>query len=69
MVSCDVLGPGGRVILHTQTPFVWSDVKRPLLRVGKLTKSGAEVKFGSKGSSWIDLHTDSGATRACASER
>ena len=28
-----------------------------LFPVGKLTQSGAEVKFGSKGS-WIDLHTD-----------
>ena len=44
--------------LHAQTPFVQSDVKR-LLSVGKLTKSGAEVKFGSKGS-WIDLDTDTG---------
>ena len=43
-------------------PFVQSDVKRPLLSVGKLTKSGAEVKFGSKGS-WIDLHTDTGMQR------
>ena len=33
MVSYDVLGPGGRVILHAQTPFVQSDVKRPLLSV------------------------------------
>ena len=64
MVSCDVLGPGGRVILHAQTPFVQRDVKRPLLSVGKLTKSGAEVTFGSKGS-WIDLHTDSGVQRVC----
>ena len=32
--------------------FVQSDVKRPLLSVGKLTQSGAEVKFGSEGS-WI----------------
>ena len=62
MVSCDVLGPGGRVILHAQTPFVQSDFKRPLLYVGKLTMSGAEVKFGCKGSS-IDLHTDSGEQR------
>ena len=62
MVSYDVLGPGGRVILHAQTPFVQSDVKRTLLSVGKLTMSGAEVKFGSKGS-WIDLHTDSGVQR------
>ena len=62
MVSYDVLGPGGRVKLHPQTPFVQSDVKRPLLCVGKLTMSGAEVKFGSKGS-WIDLHTDSGVQR------
>ena len=56
MVSHDVLGRGGRVIMHAQTPFVQSDVKRPLLSVGKLTRSGAEVKFWSKGS-WIDLHT------------
>ena len=49
MVSHDVLGPGGRVLLHAQTPFVQSDVKRPLLSVGMFTKSGAEVKFGSKG--------------------
>ena len=61
MVSYDVLGPG-RMILHAQTPFVQSDVKRPLLSVGKLTISGAEVRFGSKGS-WIDLHTDSGVQR------
>ena len=46
-------------MLHAQTPFVQSDVKRPLLGLGKLTKSGAEVTFGSKGS-WIGLHTDSG---------
>ena len=59
MVSYDVLGPGGRVILHAQTPFMQSDLKRPLLTVGTLTMSGAEVKFGSKGS-WIDLHTESG---------
>ena len=59
MVSHNVLGPGGRVILHAQTPFVQSDVKRHLLSVGKLTMSGAEVRFGSKGS-WIDLHTESG---------
>ena len=39
MVSYDVLGPGGRVILHAQTPFVQSDVKRPLPSVGKLTRS------------------------------
>ena len=36
MVSYDVLGSGGRVALHAQTPFVQSDVKRPLLSVGKL---------------------------------
>ena len=52
----------GRVILHAQTPFVQSDVKRPLLSVGKFTMSRAEVKFGSKGS-WIDLNTDSGGQR------
>ena len=62
MVSYNVLGPGGHVVLHAQTPFVHSDVKRPLLSVGKLTSTGAEVKFGSKGS-WIDLHTDSGVQR------
>ena len=62
MVSYDVLGPGGRVVLHVQTPFVQNDVKRVFLSVGKLTMSGAEVKFGSKGS-WIDLHTDSGVQR------
>ena len=62
MVSHDALGPGRRVMLHAQTPFVQSDVKRPLLSVGKLTMSGAEVKFGSRGS-WIDLHTDSGVQR------
>ena len=62
MVSDDVLGSGGRVILHAQTPFVQSDFKRPLLSDGKLTTSGAEVKFGSKGS-WIDLHTDIGMQR------
>ena len=45
-----------------QTPFVQSDVKRPLLSVGNLTQSGAEVKFGSKGP-WIDLHTDTGVQR------
>ena len=47
MVSYDVLGPGD-VILHAQTPYVQSDVKRSLLRVGKLTQSGAKVKFGDK---------------------
>ena len=47
------------MVMHAQTPFVQSDVKRPFLSVGKLTRSGAEVKFRSKGS-WIDLHTDSG---------
>ena len=63
MVSYDVLGPGGRAILHAQTPCVQSDVKkRPLLSVGKLTQSGAEVKFGDK-SSWIDLQTDAGVQR------
>ena len=62
MVSCDVLGPGGRVILHAQTPFVQSDVKRPFLGVGKLTQSGAEVKFGDK-NSWIDLQTDTEVQR------
>ena len=49
-------------MLHAQTPFVQSDVKRPLLSVGKLTKSGAEIKFGCKGA-WTDLHTDSGVQR------
>ena len=62
MVSYDFLGPRGLVKLHAQTPFVQSDVKRPLLSVGKLTQSSSEVKFGSKGS-WIDLHTDSGVQR------
>ena len=62
MVSYDVLSPGGRVTLHAQTPFVQSDVKRPLVSVGKLTQSGAEVKFGSEGS-WSDLHTDTGLQR------
>ena len=62
MVSYDVLGSGGRLVLHAQTPFVQSDVKRPLLRVGTFTQSGAEVKFGSQGS-WIDLHTNSGLQR------
>ena len=55
MVSYDVLGPGGRAVLHAQTLFVQSDA-------GKITKSGAEVKFGSMGS-WIDLHTDRGLQR------
>ena len=49
-------------MLHAQTCFLQSDVKRPLLSVGKLTMSGAEVKFGSKGS-WIDRDTDSGLQR------
>ena len=40
MVLYDVLGPGGRVVLHAQTPFVQSDAKRPLLSVGKLTDQG-----------------------------
>ena len=62
MASYDVLGPGGRVVLHAQTPFVQSDVKRHLFSVRKHTNSGAEVTFGSKGS-WIDLHTDSGSQR------
>ena len=56
MVLNDVLGP----VVHTQTLFVQSE--RLLLSVGKLTKSGAEVKFGSKGS-WIDLHTHTGIQR------
>ena len=69
MVSYDVLGPGGRVILHAQTPFVQSDVKRPLLSVGRLTQSGAEDKFGDK-NSWIDLQTDAEVQRVPgASER
>ena len=42
--------------------WVQEDVKRPVFSVGSLTKSGAEVKFGSKGS-WIDLHTDTGTQR------
>ena len=50
------------MILHAQTPFVQSDVIRPLLSVGELTMSGAEIKFGSKGF-WIDLRTDSGLQR------
>ena len=50
------------MILHAQTPFVQSDVKRHLLSVGKLTQSGAEVKFGNK-ISWIDLQTDAGVQR------
>ena len=62
MVSYDVLGPGRRVILHAQTPPAQSDVKRPLLSVGKLTQSGADVKFGDK-NSWIDLQTDAGVQR------
>ena len=62
MVSYDVLGPGGRVVLHAQTPFVQSDVKRPPLSVGKLTESGAEVKFGDK-NTWIDVQTDAGVQR------
>ena len=62
MVLHDVLGPVGCVILHTQTLFVQSDVKRLLLSVGKLTESGAEFKFGSK-DSWIDLLTDTGIQR------
>ena len=62
MVSSDVLGPGGCAMLHAQTHFVQSDGMRLLLSVGKLTKSGAEVKFGSKGS-WIDLHADAGMQR------
>ena len=62
MVSYDVLVPGGRVILHAQTPFLQSDVKRRLLSVGKLTQSGAEVKFGDK-NSWIDLQIDAGVQR------
>ena len=48
--------------LHAQTSFVQSDVKRPLLSVGKFTQSGAEVKFGDK-NSWIDLQTDAGVQR------
>ena len=62
MVSYDVWGPGGRVIPHAQTPFVQSDAKRPLLSVGKLTQSGAKVKFGDN-NSWIDLQTDTGVQR------
>ena len=57
MESYDVLGSGGRVVLHPQTPSVQSEVKRPLPSVGKFTKSSAEVKFGSK-SPRIDLHTE-----------
>ena len=56
MVSYDVL-------LHAaQSPLVQSDFKRPLLSVGKLTQSGAEVKFGDK-NSWIDLQTGTGVQR------
>ena len=62
MVSYDVLGPGGRVILHAQTPFVQSDVKKPLLSVGTLVQDVAEVKFGDK-NSWSDLQTDAGVQR------
>ena len=54
------------MVLYAETPFMQGDVKRPLLSVGKLTKSGAEVKFGSKGS-WIDLQRV--AARACAGGR
>ena len=43
-------------------PSCRADVKRPLLSVGKLTQSGAEVKFGDK-NSWIDLQTDAGVQR------
>ena len=50
------------MILHAQTPCVQSDVKRPLLSVGMLTQSGAEVKSGDK-NSWIDLQTDAGVHR------
>ena len=64
MVSYDVLGPGRRVIFHAQNRFVHSDVKSPLLSVGKLT----EVKFGSKGS-WIDLHTDGEMQRVHVREK
>ena len=62
MVSYDVLGLGGRVILHAQTPFVQSDVKGHLLSVGKLTQGGAEVKFGDE-NSCIDLQTGVGVQR------
>ena len=62
MVSYDVLGPGGCVILHAQPPFVQSDIRRPLLSAGKLTKSRAEVKFGDKNSR-VDLQTDPGVQR------
>ena len=34
MVSCNVLGPGGRVVLHAQTLFVWCDVARPPFQCG-----------------------------------
>ena len=50
------------MILHAQILSYRATSKGPLLSVGKLTMSGAEVKFGSKGS-WIDLHTDSGVQR------
>ena len=40
----------------------WSTVNSNGGSGGKPTLSGAEVKFGSKGS-WVDLHTDSGVQR------
>ena len=55
------------MILHAQTPFVQSDVKRPLLSVGKLTMSGAEVKSGSKGSE-LDFRTLTLECNACLCE-
>ena len=45
MVSYDVLGPGGRGVLHAQTPFVESDVRRPFRSAGKLTqKTSSETR-------------------------
>ena len=61
MVSYDVLGPRSTRDI-ARSPSVESVVKRPLLSVGKLTKSGAEVKFGSQGS-WIGLHAGTGVQR------
>ena len=56
MVSYDVLGPGGRATCMLKL-LSCRAASKGLFPVGKLTQSGAEVKFGSKGS-WIDLHTD-----------
>ena len=62
MVVILCFGSRRRGTLHVKTLFVQSDVKRPLLSVGKLTQSGAEVKFGDK-NSWIDRQADSGVQR------